>query len=109
MGSCHRSPPQCQAPQRKDIPPLPSRAELDEFLRENLANGHICPSKSLIGAPMFFIKKKEGSLHLVQDYWKLNEIPIKNSYPLLLVSNMLTRLCAAECFTTLDLPSGFTN
>src|SRR5258706_1876057 len=88
---------------------LAEQKELDEFLRENLANGHICLSKSLIRAPVFFIKKKEGSLHLVQDYWKLNEIMIKNSYPLLLVSNMLTRLHDAEWSTTLDLHWGFNN
>src|SRR5258707_154966 len=92
------------SPERKDIPPLPCRMkELNEFLRENLANRCIHLSKSLIRAPVFFIKNKEGSLHLVQDYWKLNEITIKNSYPLPLVSNMLTRLCNAEWFTTLDL------
>src|SRR5260221_6486859 len=67
------------------------------------------PSKSLIGAPVFFIKKKEGSLCLVQDYWKLNEIMIKNSYPLPLVSDVLTRLHDAEWFTTLDLHWGFNN
>src|SRR5258705_3446357 len=83
--------------------------ELDEFLRENLANGHIHPSKSLIRAPVFFIKKKESSLCLVQDYWKLNEIMIKNSYPLPLVTNMLARLCDVEWFTTLDLHWGFNN
>src|SRR5260221_7497542 len=83
--------------------------ELDAFLRENLANGQICPSKSPIGAPVFFVKKKEGSLHLVQDYWKLNEIMVKNSYPLLLISNMLTRLRNVEWFTTLDLRWGFNN
>src|SRR5258708_22504029 len=86
---------------------LAEQKELDEFLRENLANRHICPSKSLIGAPVFFVKKKEGSLHLVQDYQKLNAI--KNSYPLPLVSDMLTRLCDAEWFTTLDLCWGFNN
>ncbi len=58
---------------------------------------------------MFFIKKKEGSLCLVQDYRKLNEITIKNSYPLLLVSNVLTRLHNVEWFTTLDLCWGFNN
>ncbi len=58
---------------------------------------------------MFFVKKKEGSLHLVQDYWKLNEIMVKNSYPLLLVSNILTRLHNVEWFTTLDLHWGFNN
>ena len=58
---------------------------------------------------MFFVKKKEGSLRLVQDYQKLNKITIKNSYLLLLVSDMLTRLCNAEWFTTLDLRWGFNN
>src|SRR5258708_40221436 len=54
--------------------------ELDDFLCENLMNGLIHPSKSPMGAPMFFIKKKDRSLHLIQDYWKLNEITVKNSY-----------------------------
>ncbi len=58
---------------------------------------------------MFFVKKKEGSLRLVQDYRKLNEIMVKNSYLLLLVSDMLTRLRNAEWFTTLDLCWGFNN
>src|SRR5260370_21515308 len=88
---------------------LAEQKELDEFLRENLANGHIRPPKSLIRAPVFFIKKKEGSLCLVQDYQKLNEIMIKNSYPLPLVSDMLTRLHDVEWFTTLDLCWGFNN
>ena len=56
--------------------------ELDDFLQENIANGHICPSKSPMGAPVFFIKKKDGLLRLVQDYQKLNEITVKNSSPL---------------------------
>ena len=83
--------------------------ELNKLLRENLVNRHICPSKSLIRAPVFFVKKKEGSLCLVQDYQKLNKITIKNSYPLLLVSDMLTRLCNVEWFTTLGLHWGFNN
>src|SRR6266436_2067237 len=66
--------------------------ELDDFLQENLANGCIHPSKSPMGAPVFFVKKKDGSLHLVQDYQKLNEIMVKNSYPLPLVSDVLTCL-----------------
>src|SRR5258705_10938928 len=81
--------------------------ELDDFLWENLANGHICPSKSPMGAPVFFVKKKDGSLHLMQDYQKLNEIMVKNSYPLPLVSDVLTHLFIAEFFTVLDLRPGF--
>src|SRR5258707_439771 len=77
--------------------------ELDDFLQENLANGRICPSKSPMGAPVFFIKKKDGSLRLMQDYQKLNKITVKNSYPLPLVSDVFTRLCDAKFFTVLDL------
>ena len=42
--------------------------ELDAFLRENLESGRIRPSKSPMASPVFFIKKKDGSLRLVQDY-----------------------------------------
>ena len=96
------------SPEEGHSPSPAEQKELDEFLRENLANRHIRPSKSPIRAPVFFIKK-EGSLCLVQDYWKLNEITIKNSYPLPLVSDVLTRLRNAEWFTTLDLRWGFNN
>jgi len=44
------------------------QAELDTFLEENLHTGQIQPSKSSIIAPVFFIKKKDGSFRLVQDY-----------------------------------------
>lgn len=55
--------------------------ELDAFLEENLQLGHICPSKSSMASPVFFIKKKDGSLCLVQDYCTLNALTIKNKYP----------------------------
>ncbi len=77
--------------------------ELDAFLRENLANGWIRPSKSPTGAPVFFVKKKDRSLRLVQDYWKLNEVMVKNSYPLPLISDILTHLQGTKWFSTLDL------
>ena len=83
--------------------------ELDNSLWENLANGCIHPSKSPMGAPVFFVKKKDGSLHLVQDYQKLNKITVKNSYPLPLISDVLTHLHDAEFFTVLDLQWGFNN
>jgi len=62
-----------------------------------------------MGAPVFVVKKKDGSLHLVQDYWKLNEITVKNLYPLPLVSNVLTCLHDTKFFTILDLCWGFNN
>ena len=70
--------PNAKLPRGRTFPLSPAeQKELDMFLRENLANGRIRPSKSPIGAPVFFIKKKEGSLRLVQDYQKLNKITVK--------------------------------
>ncbi len=102
--------PGTELPRSQMFPLSPAeQKELDDFLQENLANGHIHPSKSPMGAPVFFIKKKDGSLRLVQDYWKLNEITVKNSYPLPLISNVLTCLHDAKFFTVLDLQWGFNN
>src|SRR6266404_438560 len=96
--------PGTELPCSRTFPLSPAeQKELDNFLQENLVNGHIHPSKSPMGAPVFFIKKKDGLLHLVQDYQKLNKITVKNSYPLPLISNVLTCLHDAEFFTVLDL------
>jgi hypothetical protein len=62
-----------------------------------------------MGAPVFFVKKKDGSLCLVQDYQKLNEITVKNSYPLPLISDVLACLRNARYFSVLDLCWGFNN
>jgi len=83
--------------------------ELDSFLEENLCTGRIRPSKSPIAAPVFFIKKKDGSLWLVQDYRALNSMTVKNKYPLLLISKLVSQLCGARYFTKLDIHWGFNN
>src|SRR5258707_5355359 len=102
--------PGTELPCSQTFPLSPAeQKELDDFLHENLMNGSIHPSKSPMGAPVFFIKKKDGSLHLVQDYQKPNKITVKNSYPLPLVSDILTCLHDAEFFTVLDLCWGFNN
>jgi len=74
------------------------QAELDTFLEENLRTRRIRPSKSPMAAPMFFIKKKDGSLRLVQDYRALNAITVKNRYPLLLISELVSQLRRARCY-----------
>ena len=83
--------------------------ELDTFLKENLETGWIRPSKSPMLSPVFFIKKKDGSLWLVQDYWALNAVTIKNKYPLLLISELINKLQGAWYFTKLDVCWGFNN
>jgi len=85
------------------------QVELDAFLKENLCTGRIRPSKSSIAAPMFFIKKKDGSLRLVQDYHALNAVTVKNRYPLPLISELVSQLRGARYFTKLDVRWGFNN
>jgi len=58
---------------------------------------------------MFFIKKKDGLLHLVQDYHALNAVTVKNRYPLLLISELVSQLHGAWYFTKLDVCWGFNN
>jgi len=65
---------------------------LRQFLDENLANQFIRPSQSSAGAPILFIKKKDGSLRLAVDYRGLNCITKKDQYPLPLIPDLLDRL-----------------
>jgi hypothetical protein len=62
-----------------------------------------------MAAPVFFIKKKDGSLQLVQDYWALNAKTVKNVYPLLLISDLTNCLRGAHYFTKLDVQWGYNN
>ena len=82
---------------------------LDEYLEENLAKGYIKPSKSPAASPVFYIKKKDGSLRLVVDYRHLNAITIKNRYPLPLSADLLDKLSSANIFSKLDLRWGYNN
>jgi len=88
---------------------LVEQKELDSFLEENLRTRQIHPSKSPMAAPVFFIKKKDGSLWLVQDYRALNSMTVKNKYPLLLISELVSQLRRARYFTKLDVYWGFNN
>ena len=62
--------------------------ELNEQLKELLDKYFIIPSSSLSGAPVLFVKKKDGSLRLCIDYRQLNKVTIKNKYPLLRIDDL---------------------
>jgi len=82
------------APKSSKVYPLSpvEQKELDSFLEENLRTGQIRPSKLPMAAPVFFIKKKDGSLWLVQDYRALNFMIVKNKYPFLLIFELVSQL-----------------
>jgi hypothetical protein len=88
---------------------LTEQTEMDAFLEEALATGHIRQSKSPLGTPVFFIKKKDGKLRFIQDYRALNTITRKNHYLLPLIDDLIHRLKDACYFTKLDVQWGYNN
>ena len=88
--------------------PAEQRA-LDEFLEENIRTGRIRSSTSPMASPFFFVRKKDGSLRPVQDYRKLNDMTIKNRYPLPLIQELIDKLKGAKWFTKMDVRWGFNN
>jgi hypothetical protein len=88
---------------------LTEQTEMDTFLEEALATGHIRQSKSPLGAPIFLSKKKDGKLRFIQDYRALNAITRKNRYPLPLINDLIHRLKGARYFTELDVCWGYNN
>jgi hypothetical protein len=81
--------------------------ELKKQLEELVKAGFIRPSKSPFGAPILFVKKKDGTMRMCVDYRALNNITIKNSYPLPRVDELFDRLHGAKYFSKIDLRSGY--
>jgi hypothetical protein len=85
-------------------------AELKELkvqLQELLDKGFIRPSSSPWGAPVLFVKKKDGTLRMCIDYRELNKVTIKNKYPLPRIDDLLDQLQGASVFSKIDLRSGY--
>ncbi len=80
---------------------------LKTYIETHLKTGFIRPSKSPASALILFDKKPDGSLCLCVDYQGLNNLTIKNWYPLPLISEVLDRLGQAKPFTQLDLTSAY--
>ena len=87
-----------------------SPTEQDEVKKQidQLAeSGFIRPSKSPFGAPLLLVKKKDGTMRMCIDYRALNDITIKNSYPLPRIDELFDRLQGAKIFTKIDLRNGY--
>lgn len=76
---------------------------LKDYLDDNLAKGFIRPSSSPAGAPVLFVKKKDGSLRLCVDYRGLNAITVKNRAPLPLIKETFDVVGGAQIFSCIDL------
>ncbi|OAO89236.1 hypothetical protein AXX17_ATUG02470 (mitochondrion) [Arabidopsis thaliana] len=82
-------------------------AELKKQLEELTDKGFVRPSSSLWGAPVLFVKKKDGTFRLCIDYRGLNKVTIKNKYPLPRIDELLDQLQGASWFSKIDLASGY--
>jgi len=82
---------------------LKEEEALNQWLNKQLKAGLIVESKSRYAAPCFYVPKKDGSLQLVQDYRKLNQITIKDKTPLPLIREVIDKLKKMKYFNKLDL------
>lgn len=81
--------------------------ELKTQLEDLLGKGFVRPSVSPWGAPVLFVKKKDGTMRLCIDYRELNKVTIKNRYPLPRIDDLFDQLQGAKVFSKIDLRSGY--
>ncbi|KAI0519572.1 hypothetical protein KFK09_007023 [Dendrobium nobile] len=82
-------------------------SELKVQLQELVDRGFVRPSVSPWGAPVLFVKKKDGTLRMCIDYRDLNKVTIKNKYPLPRIDDLFDQLSGSSVFSKIDLRSGY--
>ncbi|GJR04382.1 putative reverse transcriptase domain-containing protein [Tanacetum coccineum] len=81
--------------------------ELSKQLQEISDKGFIKPSSSPWGAPVLFVKKKDGSFRMCIDYRELNKLTVKNHYPLPRIDDLFDQLQGSSIYSKIDLRSGY--
>ncbi|GJR14858.1 putative reverse transcriptase domain-containing protein [Tanacetum coccineum] len=85
----------------------PEMKELADQLKELSDKGFIRPSSSPWGAPILFVKKKDGSFRMCIDYRELNKLTVKNHYPLPRIDDLFDQLQGSSIYSKIDLRSGY--
>nr|GEY67498.1 putative reverse transcriptase domain-containing protein [Tanacetum cinerariifolium] len=86
---------------------LSEMKELPDQLKELADKGFIRPSSSPWGAPVLFVKKKDGSIRTCIDYQELNKLTVKNRYPLLRIDDLFDQPQGSSVYSKIDLRSGY--
>nr|GEU51723.1 putative reverse transcriptase domain-containing protein [Tanacetum cinerariifolium] len=81
--------------------------ELSDQIKELADKGFIRPSSSPWGAPVLFVKKKDGSFRMCIDYRELNKLTVKNQYPLARIDDLFDQLQGSSVYSNIDLRSGY--
>ena len=87
--------------------PLPCRDTVHQLLEDMVTKVIISPSKSPWASPIVLVRKKDGTTRFCVDYRKVNDVTIKDAYPLPRVDDTLDTLAGSVWFSTLDLKSGY--
>jgi hypothetical protein len=87
--------------------PVNELVELKKQIAELQSKGFIHPSSSPWGAPVLFMEKKDGTQWMRVDYWSLNEVTIKNKYPLPQIEDLFDQMKGASVFSKIDLRSWY--
>ena len=99
-----RTGPIAQKPYRMNPPELEElKKQLDDMLRKGL----IRPNASPWGSPVSFVDKRDGTTLLCVDYRRLNDVTIKNKYPLPKIEDLFNELSGARVFSKIDLRTGY--
>ncbi|XP_048140267.1 uncharacterized protein LOC125316296 [Rhodamnia argentea] len=101
------------APGTEPISKAPYRMSLSELkelkvqMEELVDKGFTRPSASPWGAPVLFVRKKDGSMRLCIDYKQLNQVTVKNKYPLPRIDDLFDQLRGATVFSKINLRTGY--
>nr|GFD21237.1 putative reverse transcriptase domain-containing protein [Tanacetum cinerariifolium] len=91
----------------EDFPAPSEMKELSNQLKELTGKGFIRLSSSPWGAPVLFVKKKDGSFQMCIDYCELNKLTVKNRYPLPRIDDLFDQLQGSSVYSKIDLRSGY--